>query len=94
MPDCIGAMGSRALPLATEIDATTEMLFNQAFRTTPTASLPDTIKAPSIVLQHSMKSPVDGSPDIVQRYDYLKPEEMAAEMSSADRARVPVAAAA
>ena len=41
--------------------------------------LPDTIQAPSIVLQHSMKAPADTSgPLELIKYDYLRPKEMAA----------------
>ena len=39
--------------------------------------LPDTIRAPAIVLQHSMKAIRTGPPEL-NKYDYLRPEEMAA----------------
>jgi len=46
--------------------------------------LPDTIKAPAIVLQHSQQDLIGALPETNARYDYLKPEEMAAEWTSAD----------
>jgi hypothetical protein len=46
--------------------------------------LPETIKPPSIVLQHSKHAPVEVPPEgeLNARYDYLPPEQMAAQFAA------------
>jgi len=51
--------------------------------------LPDAIRPPAIVLQHSLHEVHEPSADLVPRYDYLSEAELAEQMRAADEIRVP-----